>query len=92
VVGNRQLRVDNDGKVEGDQLAQDSREGRVRKFFEASQTSTQPAPIGIGISLIDDAAVRQLLTRAAVFKMVFTRRVGVAKTTSHWHDVRVFAQ
>ena len=75
MIGNRDLRVADDRKIQRSQLSQKAREGSIRKIFQAYERIQDAAQIQVRVRFIDDAYVRQLLASASEFKLVFASMV-----------------
>src|SRR5208282_4886788 len=72
LIGNGDLRVNNEWEIETDQLSQDSGESSVRELFQTYKGIEDSTDIQIGVRLIGDACVNDLLAGAPVFQPLFT--------------------
>src|SRR5208282_5580394 len=72
LIGNGALRIDNEWEIKTDQLSQDSGESRVRELFQTYKGIEDSTDIQIGVRLIGDACVNDLLAGAPVFQLLFT--------------------
>src|SRR6202020_352624 len=72
---NRDVSSHNDWKVQGSQLAQDPGKRCVGQFLQADERVENPVEVEIGVGLIHDAYVCNLLPRAAVFELRFSSSV-----------------
>ena len=72
LVRNGDLRSDNEREIETDQFSQDSGESGIREFFQTYKGIEDSTDIQIGVRLIGDACVNDLLAGAPVFQLLFT--------------------
>ena len=72
LIGNGDLRIDNEWEIKTDQLSQDSRECSVRELFQTYKGIEDSTDIQIGVRLIRDACVDDLLAGAPVFQLLLT--------------------
>ena len=75
LVRNRDLHVHNDGKIQTDQLSQDSRECRIRQLFQTHEGIKHAVDVQIGIGLVRNTDVDQLLAGALILQLFSTSPV-----------------
>src|SRR5262249_41805323 len=78
LVRNRDLGIDYEWEVEGNQLAQNSGEGGIRQFLKADERIQYAADVQMKLSFIENADISHLLAGAAVFNPVFSRNVAAS--------------
>ena len=72
LIRNRDLGIDDEREIETDQFSQDSGERGIREFFQTYKGIEDSADIQIGVRLICDACVDDLLAGAPVFQLILT--------------------
>src|SRR5208282_1156672 len=70
LIGNGDLRINNEWKIKTDQLSQDSGESSIRELFQTYKGIEDSTDIQIGVRLIGDACVNDLLAGAAIFQLL----------------------